>query len=681
MPKEFELKTARIRPSDGLKTTHMLYGVRTALEVRVENGTGREGRVERKTLLHQPQGDRSEHINHKIELFRRPLFVRSPSSLTQHLEFGILRHQEPPSLCTELSSSANSGEANSTPGKFASSNSYDSKEKPNGTGCENGLLSPKAKRDCPENPRSNEHIVKEVQQLNILLRDFLSQQSTLRCPLTIPHPQQLYELIHGASRTPMNGQAATAITQTYLSPNFSGSTENRIYSSPDRYTTSIASSEVEIPYQVVAQDLSMNRSADRWELSSEFNTSDQGTLGTLPSPSTNSSPTDLNSSMSNNSNILRNRRLSHSGCHLKIRRTPSKFTKTPPEPVQPNSQKVTNQTPDLLRNCDGLETRVQLSSEASLFSSFPFSPQASKLFEKHTSASALHGVSPVYHDPTLAYSQCNNDQGSDKHDFLTLQKHYYEYYRNWFTLLLQNPSLCPRSQGQATVPEYRPDFGTKSDISPVAYPRYNGPFSTTVDYGKATEFRPSAEIHRTVNPKFPSTKTPMTLKTPNPKNVLDTNVQSVNDTSLGSGEAIETVFACKLCNKSYTQASALKMHVRTHTLPCRCSHCGKSFSRKWLLKGHERIHTGERPYSCSICSRSFADRSNLRAHMQTHQRDKRYSCPNCPRSFSRMGLLNKHVVQCTGLYVNKDALVSSGVFPTQQLWVSPPHPLSTDQRT
>ncbi|CAH8440744.1 unnamed protein product [Schistosoma margrebowiei] len=106
-------------------------------------------------------------------------------------------------------------------------------------------------------------------------------------------------------------------------------------------------------------------------------------------------------------------------------------------------------------------------------------------------------------------------------------------------------------------------------------------------------------------------------------------------------------YACKLCSKVYSQASALKMHVRTHTLPCRCTHCGKSFSRKWLLKGHERTHTGERPYSCSVCSRSFADRSNLRAHMQTHQREKRYSCPHCPRSFSRMGLLNKHMIQCT----------------------------------
>ncbi|CAH8435703.1 unnamed protein product [Schistosoma turkestanicum] len=123
-----------------------------------------------------------------------------------------------------------------------------------------------------------------------------------------------------------------------------------------------------------------------------------------------------------------------------------------------------------------------------------------------------------------------------------------------------------------------------------------------------------------------------------------TNTKNIDRTTILNGS---NSYACKLCSKVYTQASALKMHVRTHTLPCRCTHCGKSFSRKWLLKGHERTHTGERPYSCTVCSRSFADRSNLRAHMQTHQREKRYSCPHCPRSFSRMGLLNKHMLQCS----------------------------------
>ncbi|CAH8868415.1 unnamed protein product [Trichobilharzia szidati] len=101
-------------------------------------------------------------------------------------------------------------------------------------------------------------------------------------------------------------------------------------------------------------------------------------------------------------------------------------------------------------------------------------------------------------------------------------------------------------------------------------------------------------------------------------------------------------YFCHLCNKVYYSMSALKMHVRTHTLPCKCNLCGKAFSRMWLLNGHLRTHTGEKPFACIICTRAFADRSNLRAHMQTHSEVKRYQCSHCDRTFSRMGLLTKH---------------------------------------
>lgn len=101
-------------------------------------------------------------------------------------------------------------------------------------------------------------------------------------------------------------------------------------------------------------------------------------------------------------------------------------------------------------------------------------------------------------------------------------------------------------------------------------------------------------------------------------------------------------FSCKYCDKTYTSLGALKMHIRTHTLPCKCTICGKAFSRPWLLQGHIRTHTGEKPFSCQYCHRAFADRSNLRAHLQTHSDVKKYSCATCNKTFSRMSLLTKH---------------------------------------
>jgi len=126
------------------------------------------------------------------------------------------------------------------------------------------------------------------------------------------------------------------------------------------------------------------------------------------------------------------------------------------------------------------------------------------------------------------------------------------------------------------------------------------------------------------------------------KKGFSTQSGHIKHLELHRANQIQKTFSCKFCNKGYTSLSALKMHTRTHTLPCKCQICGKSFSRPWLLQGHVRTHTGEKPFSCGFCSRSFADKSNLRAHLQTHLQTKKYSCQRCHKTFSRMSLLNKH---------------------------------------
>ncbi|KAG8437601.1 hypothetical protein GDO86_008347 [Hymenochirus boettgeri] len=122
-------------------------------------------------------------------------------------------------------------------------------------------------------------------------------------------------------------------------------------------------------------------------------------------------------------------------------------------------------------------------------------------------------------------------------------------------------------------------------------------------------------------------------------------VLSTNKTRHCHGPALR-LFSCQHCSKAYSSLGALKMHIRTHTLPCTCQICGKSFSRPWLLQGHIRTHTGEKPFSCFHCGRGFADRSNLRAHLQTHSEIKRYRCPGCGKTFSRISLLAKHRDSC-----------------------------------
>ncbi|XP_017270509.1 snail family zinc finger 1b [Kryptolebias marmoratus] len=123
---------------------------------------------------------------------------------------------------------------------------------------------------------------------------------------------------------------------------------------------------------------------------------------------------------------------------------------------------------------------------------------------------------------------------------------------------------------------------------------------------------------------------------------LSPPVPTLQTTSVTPEVSARPAFHCKHCPKEYTSLGALKMHIRSHTLPCVCPTCGKAFSRPWLLRGHIRTHTGERPFACQHCNRAFADRSNLRAHLQTHSEVKKYQCGSCSRTFSRMSLLHKH---------------------------------------
>jgi len=100
-------------------------------------------------------------------------------------------------------------------------------------------------------------------------------------------------------------------------------------------------------------------------------------------------------------------------------------------------------------------------------------------------------------------------------------------------------------------------------------------------------------------------------------------------------------FACKVCNREFTQASNLRRHDLIHTgeRPFDCETCNKKFSRLSDLRRHSLVHTGERPFLCMVCKEGFSQASVLQRHIK-----RIHSGKLSLRSFIQQ-TLNKRITQ------------------------------------
>lgn len=79
---------------------------------------------------------------------------------------------------------------------------------------------------------------------------------------------------------------------------------------------------------------------------------------------------------------------------------------------------------------------------------------------------------------------------------------------------------------------------------------------------------------------------------------------------------------CRKCPMLFSKLLELKAHFRCAHVEKKKNHvcdiCNKAFTNKSALNVHYRLHTGEMPYACSLCDRKFNQLGNLQNHEATH---------------------------------------------------------------
>ncbi|RXG55619.1 Zinc finger protein, partial [Armadillidium vulgare] len=104
-------------------------------------------------------------------------------------------------------------------------------------------------------------------------------------------------------------------------------------------------------------------------------------------------------------------------------------------------------------------------------------------------------------------------------------------------------------------------------------------------------------------------------------------------------------FICALCHKSFTRATFLTSHLKTHLaeLGSQCPTCKKNFATDHSLSRHLSSHSSVRQFECRQCGKAFKLKSHALSHLNSHSNIKTVPCPECGSLFKSVSSRNSHL--------------------------------------